>query len=125
MATKKQTTIELLQLATTIGKVQTLVDGGLKLDVVTQELTPADATKVFDLKGKLGYMVFKATRISEDDVANLPEEVKEFKDDKSPSKRLRAVIYLFWKKESSQKEVFDAFYRRHLEKIIEQYKEKL
>ena len=115
---------ELLQLETIVKKISTLSDGGLKLEIITQELKPEDATKLFRLKGKIGFMVFKPAKITEEDIINLPEEIKEFKSDKTPSQKLRAVIYLTWK-QTSQKETFDQFYRRHIGKLVEQYKEKL
>jgi len=115
---------EILQLETTIQKVQTLVDRGLKLEIITPELNPENAAKLFALKGKSGWMLFKPTKITEAEVIDLPEEVKEFKSDKTSGQRLRAIIFLLWK-QSSQKETFDQFYKRHLEKLIDQYKERL
>lgn len=115
---------EILQLEVQIQKVQTLLDKGLKVDVITQELGPGDSAKLFGLKGKAGWMIFKATKIATEEVANLPDETKEFKTDKTPGQRLRAVIYRLWE-QTSRKETFDEFYKRHLEKLIDQYKDKL
>ena len=115
---------QILQLEVQIQKVQTLLDKGLKVDVITQELGPGDSAKLLGLKGKTGWMVFKATKITQEEVINLPDEAKEFKTDKTASQRLRAVIYRLWE-QTSKEETFDAFYRRHLEKLIDQYKERL
>ena len=115
---------EILQLEVQIQKVQTLLDKGLKVDVITQELGPGDSAKLLALKGKSGWMVFKATKIAVEEVADLPEETKEFKTDKTPGQRLRAVIYRLWE-QTNREETFDTFYRRHLEKLIDQYKERL
>jgi len=114
----------ILQIETIIKKVSTLVDGGLKIEVLTQELKPEDTTKLFQLKGKSGFAVFKPARITEEDIIKLPEEIREFKSDKTPSQRLRAVIYLNWK-QTSQKETFDTYYRKQVNYFIEKYKEKL
>jgi len=103
----------ILQIETIIKKVSTLVDGGLKIEVLTQELKPEDTTKLFQLKGKSGFAVFKPARITEEDIIKLPEEIREFKSDKTPSQRLRAVIYLNWK-QTSQKETFDTYYRKQV-----------
>lgn len=114
----------LLTLPAHIQGVRTLVDGGYKVDVITQELRPKDGFTLLSLKGKSGFMLFKLSIITEDEIAKIPAEVKEFKTDKTPSQRLRAVIYWVWEK-SSQKETFDQFYKRHIETLINQYKEKL
>lgn len=69
-------------------------------------------------------MVFKPVQISEEELLKIPDETKEFKSDKTQGQRLRAVIYRYWE-QIDNKETFDEFYKRHLGKIIEQYKEKL
>ena len=115
---------EILQLETQIQGIRTLVDGGLKLDVITQDLSASDATKLFALRGKMGWMLFKEAGFSKSDIINLPKEVREFKEDKTPAMRLRSVIFLLWK-QGNQKEDFDAYYKRAMNLIIEAYKEKL
>jgi len=114
----------ILQIEVLIRKISTLVDNGLKIEVLTQELSPEDATKLFQLKGKSGFAVFKPARITEEDIINMPEEIKEFKSDKTPSQRLRAVIFLNWK-QTTQKETFDDYYKKQVNYFIEKYKEKL
>lgn len=44
--------------------------------------------------------------------------------DKKPSARLRAVIYRYWEQLGSQGDS-EAFYEKHVNAIIEQYKSKL
>ena len=121
-------TNELLQLEAIIRSVKTLVDGGLSLTVNTQELRPEDSTKLFELKGKFGFMVFKPTRVSEEEMAQVPDEVKEFKKEKSMSERLYAVMYVKWKQlenAGKTKEDFNEFRKRHMNIIIDKYKDTL
>jgi len=42
----------MFQTPSTIHKVQTLVDGGNKLEVITRELSPDEMTALFSLKGR-------------------------------------------------------------------------
>lgn len=49
--------------------------------------------------------------------------IKKVKE-KSPSNRLRAVIYLYWEQLGCQGDS-EAFYEKHVNAIIEQYKSKL
>jgi len=113
----------IFQTASHIQKIATLVDGGFKLDIITQELSPEEATKLFSLKNKMGWLLFKETEIKLEDI-EIPEIKGEFKSDKTPSARLRSVLYVFWKQQSSKKS-FDDFYKGQMEKFILKVKEKL
>ena len=117
--------MDLLQFPASINKVETLVDRTLKMTINTPELGSEDMAKLFGYRNMEGWLIFKPTKIEESDIAKIPEEVKEFKTDKTPSQRLRNVIYMVWKNNTNRKESFNDFYQRHIEKIINQYKEKL
>lgn len=117
-------TQEVLSVPGEIKKVETLVDKSLKLVLYTQELDPEDISTLFRLKGKLGWFLFKESNIVESDIASIPEEVKEFKTDRTPSQRLRAVIYRVWE-QSGGKETFMEFYGRHIDVLCDQYKQQL
>jgi hypothetical protein len=54
----------------------------------------------------------------------MPKEDAESDDLKSPSKRLRAVIYRFWEQIGKEGD-FNQFYSKKMEYIINQFKEKL
>ncbi len=107
-----------------IQSVRTLVDGGVKLDVVTQELAPEDLTKLFGLKGKLGWFLMKPGEISAEEIPT--EEVSLESTYKKPSQRLRAVIYKNWELNTDQKEDFETqYYPRIMNSLIDQFKERL
>lgn len=44
---------------------------------------------------------------------------------KTPSERLRAVLFLMWQAKKDEWPEFDGFYRSRMEKIIEQLKERI
>jgi len=115
--------MSIFQTASTIHKIETMVDGGIKLTIHTQELKPEQAQELFKLKGSLGYLLFKESPMKEEDL-NIPDVVPEFKGDKSPSQRLRAVMYVIWT-QGGKKTPFEQWYRVNMEKIIEGLKEKL
>lgn len=108
-----------------IKKVETLVDRGLSIKLHTQEMQEEDIAMMFKIKGLLGYFLFKSAPITQDDVATIPEEVREFKNDRTPSQRLRAVIYRLWEQTGKNGEGFLEFYSRHVDKLVDQYKEML
>lgn len=113
----------LFQVPSIIKKFETCVDGGMKLTIITQELPPEQGLALMELKGKAGWFVFKDADISRVDV---PEEpTPEFKEDESPSQRLRKVLYVYWKHNREQKKlasVFDVFYKWWIEGKIEDIK---
>lgn len=114
---------EILKVPGTISKITTMSDGGLRLQVDTQELGPEDAGKVMMLRNRLGVFVFAEQNISVDDIKNLPKvELEE--GEKAPSSRLRAALYVYWDQHKVE-EPFDIFYRRKMESFIDVVKEKL
>ncbi len=116
-------TEKMFQVPAEISRVQTMSDGGLRLFVDTQELNQDDKAKVMSLHRKLGWFIMKEAPVEPEDM-DVPEYVKEFKQDKTPSQRMRSVLYLLWQKEG-ESGVFDDFYKRKMEEVIEYFKKKL
>lgn len=113
---------EILKVPSTISKIVTMADKGLRLQVDTQELTSSDKASIMDYYDKLGWFVF-AEQIAEADIKDLPKiELEE--GEKSPSARLRATMFVYWEQKKIQ-EPFDLYYRRTMEKFINSVKEKL
>ena len=58
----------MLKVPSTVQKIETMSDGGLKLTIYTQELTPEDEAEVMKLKRQLGMFVFAVSQqIKEED----------------------------------------------------------
>jgi len=112
----------MFQVQSTISKLTTLSDNTVRLTVDCQELSPEEATKVFELKGTIGWFLFKANQIEEKDIPDIPAE---FKGDKTPSQRLRNTLYKFWELNTNKSKTFDTFYKEWTEKKITEIKELL
>lgn len=122
--TNTQVEADIFQAQAQIQSVRTLVDGGVKLDVVTQELGAEDLARLFKLKGKLGWFVLKEAEVEAHEIPT--EEVQLETTYKKPSQRLRNVLYRYWEQHTDQREDFDTvYYPKRMEKIIDQIKEKL
>jgi hypothetical protein len=106
-----------------IQSIKTLVDGGLSLNIHTQELDPENELKIFQLRKKTGYFVFaeQSSDITENEFTDLPEVHTDYK---TPSQRLRGCIYRVWEKSGSTKP-FEEYYIIYMEKLIQGVKEKL
>ncbi len=93
----------------------------------TQEIDPDSKALVMDLHNKLGHFVFSASDdiIREEDIPTEPLE----EDQKTPSQRLRSVMFVYWKKINEPNPIpavsFDAFYKQQVEKYIDLIKRKI
>lgn len=116
-------TKEILTVAATIAKIESLEDKSWKLKVITQELSDEQGAQMVKLNGKFGFMLFSETPIVHEDIPDF--DPSQFDTDKSPSKRLRSVIFLYWQGHTDQKTNFDTFYASYVEKLIDSVKSKL
>lgn len=115
----------------TIQKVETMARCA-RIIVDTQEtLTPAQLAELFALHEKVGYFfLFEDPSRMQVDASKLPAIQLE-EGEKSPSQRLRATMYVFWdqnvrgRKADAYSTDFELFYKREMEKIIDQVKERL
>lgn len=103
--------------------IKTMADKGVRVMVDTNELSAEEMAKLFALKGQAGRFVFAPAEAEEIEV-EVPEIPKEFKDDKSPSQRLRSVMFIVWK-QGSQTMDFNQWYSTKMEATINKYKEQI
>jgi hypothetical protein len=96
------------------------VDGSMKLSFTTQELDDAQKMYVISYYQKFGNLLFKENEILDDEI---PEE-DAVREGKTPSERLRNVMYVYWK-EHGIVEPFGAWREKQMDKIIESIKDKL
>ena len=116
----------------TISKITTMADRTIRLQIDCQEMSVEDEAIVLKSRNKIGWFLFGETEMTEDDLnkMNLPDFAPTEKGDKTPSQRLRAVLFLIWK-QKGKKDIygqpcdFDTYYKQILESLIGQYKEKL
>lgn len=96
----------------------TRVDGSLGLRFSTPELKPEEKTVFFEL---LNINLEMTLHPSGQTAAEL-KEIKS-RDTKTPSQRLRSVLYVLWKETDGTGD-FEDFYRRRMNSIIDRIKEK-
>jgi|ERR1035437_5772080 hypothetical protein len=97
-------------------------DHTLAIRLGSQELTPEESSYLFSLMGSQLWVGIAETEIKELEV---PEILPEMVGEKSPSLRLKAVLYKLWELKTDQKEPFPRFYENTMFRIIENYKNKL
>ena len=107
-----------------IKKVETMQHGSLRLRLDTQEdFSPVSAAAIIALKDAYGSWGFKTggLLIQPEDV---PDFEPEFKDDKSPAQRLRAVLFVLHKQKGIV-ESFNSWYISRMQEYISNIKEQL
>src|SRR6476659_2913008 len=116
---KVSTTAKVFQAPAILSRIGFTKDGGLSLGFHTNELTAADKVIASEYMGKFGWLLFKESQYTESDV---PAEDPPSDEDKTPSQRLRSVLYILFQQKGKPGENFEAFYRLNLEKAIERVK---
>ena len=101
--------------------ISTQKDRTLKLVFRTNELPPDEAGILHGLTHQEGYCAFAPNAIQE---IKIPEGKPEFREEKSPSQRLRNVIYVYWQQQGEPGD-FESFRKQKMEQVIEFIKSKL
>lgn len=113
-----------IQFQSIIDGVSKKKDGTLSIKLGTQELNKDDTAQIFDMGNKEIWVAFCEVPMDENDL-NIPEILTEFKSDKTPSQRLRDVLFVFWEKNKKGQVEWEIYYRSQIDKIIDYVKDKL
>ena len=113
----------MIKVAAIIDRISTLKDRSMKITFVTQEVSKDAGAELLDLQSKLGWLIFSANDVNE---IELPEDpAADFRgEEKTPSQRLRNVIYRYWEKLGKPGD-FGDYYRAAINRFVEEYKERL
>ena len=107
-------TKNVFQVPAALEGVSMLKDGGVSLRFHTQELSKDDKVLLMEFVNSFGYLMFA---LNEFDDADIPKDNVKNQDGKSPSQRLRAVIYVEWRETNAGGD-FEVYYRRYMERLI-------
>lgn len=109
-----------VQVAATVDGVSTLKDGGLSVRLHTQELNESEMTTMLQQRGKFGWFLFAEQAFNEDEL-----ELAEIRKDtggKTPSQRLRGVLYIAYQQSGQLDKTFEQFYSERIERYINHVK---
>ena len=102
-----------------VEKVTTLKDGSVRMTFDSQELNGKDAAILFSLRRQLGWLLFSENQIKEEDV---PYKAAKGVNNKTPSQRLRSIIYVKWSQLKDKEDDFEDYYNSFMESLIEEIK---
>lgn len=115
---------KIFQVPATITKIETMNEW-IRIAFDTQEIPDTDEiAKLLSMgKGKVGWLLFKESEIEKVDIPEYNPNVND--EEKSPSERLRAVMYVYFIQKGGKQENFTEYYRKAMEKRIQEFKDKL
>ena len=103
-----------------VTSIRAKVDHSLSFSVSTPELDNTEKVAFMELQG----MNTTMTIVPLDELNVLEMKVKGDLEQKTPSQRLRNVLYILWKQGHTDTD-FEEFYKKQMETIIGKVKEKL
>lgn len=109
----------MMKIPATFDGYSSRADGSMGLRFTTQEASPADLGELHSHVRLFGFLLFSENDIQSGDV---PKE--QATDNKTPSKRLRDVLFVLYTQEGSKGE-FETYYRTKMETLITFVKGKL
>ena len=98
-------------------RISSRADGGLSLAFATNELSVDEKAIALQYHNLFGYLLFSPNQFRDEDIP----KGDATDESKSPSQRLRAVLFIYWK-QLGQPGNFEFFYRQQVEKQIDAIK---
>lgn len=117
---------ELLQIPCDLMKIESRRNRSLSMTFLSQEDVPAEVrSKIMALHEEFGYLCFMpGKKVDAFDIAQMEVPEKLAEEEKSQAQRYRGALFIYWQQKKPT-DTFEAFYRQHMEKLINGVKEKL
>lgn len=111
-----------LLLPIVVSSIRSLKDGSVSVCVETSELSPGKAGELFSLRNKVAMMYLSPKDIiTQKELAQVDSITPEDKG-KTPSARMRSVLYVLWKQNNEGYKDFPVYYLSRMEKFIDELK---
>ena len=105
---------------------RSLKDKTLKINFETNELNSQELLGIVENLGSYGYLAFKKEPFSEKERQQIESIETNLEDSvKTPSQRLRAVLYRNYERDSQGFKSFATYYEHNMEIILNHFKNKL
>jgi hypothetical protein len=109
-----------------IESIVTRKDRTWKVSFGTQEMSPDKAASLLTMNQQLCYLAIKPEHFSTEEEEAIDSLHADLSDaGKTPSQRLRSVLFVNWQNDNQGFTTFAAYYAHNMERIIEHYKAKL
>ncbi len=113
------------QVPGSVSKVTSMSRGTVRVQYDTFEnISPEAMKRLFELIDQPCWLSVNVHQIEAEDIVNLPP-LRDFDQKKSPSERLRNVLFVIWQRDNGGHKAFDNYYIYMMERLIEHYKQRL
>ncbi len=112
-------------LAGQIEGISSRKDKTVRITLGTQELTPAQAAEIFQLNQKFCYTAIKEESFQADEVDAIENLKTDLESEKTPSQRLRAILFVTYMQKADGYKDFATYYQAKMEQICNHFKSKL
>ncbi len=111
-------------IAAMVNTIRSLKDGSITISLETQELSPAKAGEIFSLRGRLVTVYLSPSDISSKELS-LVDSIEPDMPGKSPSQRMRNVLWILFKQDAEGYEDFPHYYERKMNTYIDGLKQNI
>lgn len=111
-------------LQVTVENITSRKDKTIKIVLGTQEITPENAGKLFELLNQLAFILISPKGINQEQI-DAVEAVDVDLGGKTQSQRIRGVLYKLFEQDAEGYSNFDNYYKAKTEKYIEHLKAKI
>jgi|SRR5689334_20261490 len=108
-----------------IERVSTRKDRTVSVTIGSNEISPSDMAQLMSMNQKLGYVCFKPEEFTQQELNIIDLLKTDEAIGKSPSQRLRGVLFRCWEQDNKGHKEFSVYYAAEMEKITNHYKDKL
>lgn len=100
-------------------------DKTVRLTIGTQEMTPEQAAQLFGMSQQFCYVAIKKEDFNPTEVDTIASLKTDMENIKTPSQRLRAILYRNYEQDGEGYQDFATYYVAKMEKICDHFKSKL
>ncbi len=104
-----------------IDKITTLKDKSVKITLDTQELSAGKAGELFTLRDTLATVYISPSEITDREMKQV-DIIEPEMPGKTPSQRMRDVLFILWKQNNEGYREFDGYYKYQMEKMTSELK---
>lgn len=112
-------------IAAMVNTIRSLKDGSITISLETQELSPANAGEIFSLRGRLVTVYLSPSDISSKELSLVDTIEPDLPGGKTPSQRMRNVLYILWKQDAEGYKDFPQYYESKMNTYIESLKQNI
>lgn len=111
----------------TVEKVETRADRTIKITISTQEIEPDYKAKLFEFHQEFCEVLLSSNPLSNKEIDEAGKNIDPSASTnlKTPSQRLKNVLFLLFQQDNKGYKEFDSFYKTKMEEIINNFKVKL